>query len=235
MQKIDQNHVKIFYNSVSDVWDNDPWHNYSQKVISTYIKKQSFFSNTIVLNAGSAGNNYNIDCKIMYHVDIADEKIKNIKNAVIASIENLPFADNFFDNIVCVGSVLNYCDALSSISELARVIKHNGNLILEYESSWGFEYLGQESYKNDACVITTEYIESQHIQWLYSPNYISSILKSCGFSIKDKQSYHILDGIFSKFMNDKMAVWLTHTDKVIGKFSFFKNHGNNIILHCQKQ
>lgn len=75
---------------------------------------------------------------------------------------------NSIDNILCVGSVLNYCDAIAAISEFNRVLKYNGHLILEYESSWGFEYIGKKCYKSDACIITTEYIEKEHTQWLYS-------------------------------------------------------------------
>jgi ubiquinone/menaquinone biosynthesis C-methylase UbiE len=236
MKKLDQEKVKIFYNSVSDVWGNhDPWHEYSLNIIKAYITNKTFFKNTFVLNAGSAGNTYNIDCGLMYHVDIADEKIKETENAYVANIESMPFADSFFDNILCVGSVLNYCDALNAISELARVLKPEGNLVLEFESSWGFEYLGKDDYKRDACIIATEYIEKQHAQWLYAPTYIFKILKSYGFEIVQKYPFHIADGLLSKFMNDQQAVFWTWMDKVLKHISFFRNHGNNIILHCVKR
>ncbi|MBD5546021.1 MAG: class I SAM-dependent methyltransferase [Lachnospiraceae bacterium] len=233
--KLDQEKVKSFYNSVSNVWGNhDPWHDYSQKVITTYIEYKDIFRNSIVLNAGSAGNSYGIKCRLMYHVDIADEKIKNIDNAVIASIEKMPFDDLFFDNIICVGSVLNYCDALTAISELSRVLKPSGNLILEYESSWGFEYLHKDCYKKDACIITTEYIESSHNQWLYSPKYIINILKTYNFNIVEKYPFHISDGLFSRFLDDQSAINLVQIDKLLCKLPFFSKHGNNIIMHCQK-
>lgn len=236
MKKIDQDKIKAFYNSVPDVWgNNDPWHNHSKEIIALYLRQQNFFKNSVVLNAGSAGNTYKINCKKMYHVDIASEKIKNIENAVVASIENLPFHDDFFDNILCVGSVLNYCDAMTAISELSRVLKPNGNLILEYESSWGFEYIGKDCYKNDACIITTEYIETKHTQWLYSPIYISQILKSSSLSIADKTPFHIADGLLSKFMNEQSAVHLTKIDNLLKRCPYFKWHGNNIILHCIKE
>lgn len=75
--KIRSRKIKIFYNNVDDVWGNhDPWHDYSKEFLSNYINKQNCFKNSIVLNAGSAGNTYGIMCKLMYHVDIADEKSK---------------------------------------------------------------------------------------------------------------------------------------------------------------
>lgn len=233
---LNQEKIKLFYNNVSNVWGNhDPWHDYSQKIIASYIKHKNIFKNSIVLNAGSAGNTYGIECSLMYHVDIAEEKIKNIDNAVIASIEKMPFDNLFFDNILCVGSVLNYCDALMALSELSRVLKPNGNLILEYESSWGFEYLFKDCYKTDACIITTEYIEKKHDQWLYSPQYILQILKTCDFKIVEKYPFHISDGLFSKFLDDQSAINLVKIDKLLCKFPFFKEHGNNIILHCIKK
>lgn len=234
--KLNQEKIKSFYNSVSDVWGNhDPWHDYSQKVITSYIRRKDIFRNSIVLNAGSAGNSYEIECDSMYHVDIADEKIKNIDNAVVASIENMPFKNMFFDNILCVGSVLNYCDALAALSELSRVLKTNGNLILEYESSWGFEYLHKDCYKKDACIITTEYIEKEHTQWLYSPKYIKNILKACSFNIIDEYPFHISDGLSSKFLDDQSAIKLVKIDKLLCKAPIFKEHGNNLILHCTKK
>ena len=141
----------------------------------------------------------------------------------------------FFDNILCVGSVLNYCDALVAISELARVLKLSGNLVLEYESSWGFEYLFKSCYKKDACIITTEYIEKEHTQWLYSPKYITQILNTYNLDILEKYPFHISDGLFSKFLDDKLAIDLIGIDKLLCRFPYFKEHGNNLILHCQKK
>lgn len=233
--KLDQEKIKSFYNNVSNVWGNhDPWHDYSQEVITSYIKHKDIFKGSIVLNAGSAGNAYGIECQTMYHVDIANEKLKNIENAVIASIEKMPFNDLFFDNILCVGSVLNYCDALTALSELSRVLKPNGNLILEYESSWGFEYLHKDCYKKDAYIITTEYIEKEHNQWLYSPKYITKILNACNLKIIEKYPFHISDGLTSKFLDDQAAINWVKIDKLLYKLPFFNKHGNNIILHCTK-
>ncbi|QIB69508.1 methyltransferase domain-containing protein [Aminipila butyrica] len=237
MHNINQNQIKDFYNNIDKIWDeNDAWHQYSNKAISHYLKsKRDVLKNTVILNAGSAGNSYGIACRQMFHVDIADKKIQGLENSVVASIENLPFENNSFDNIICVGSVLNYCDAVAAISELYRVLKDNGNLIIEFESSWGFEYLGQQVYKKEASIITTEYIEEKHTQWLYSHKYIYSILKSYDFQIIDKQTFHIIDGLLSKVFVDKMAVSLNFIDKIIKEIPLLNQHGNNVILHCLKK
>lgn len=235
--KLDIEKVRMFYNSVKNVWgENDPWHNYSKKIISSFIRKQNFFENSFVLNAGSAGNSYNINCRLMYHVDIAETKIKNIENSFVASVEALPFDKNTFDNVICVGSVLNYCDVFNAISELSRVLKPGGHLIIEFESSWGYEYLGKFDYKKNACIITTQYIEDQHMQWLYAPNYVKKILMSYDFQVINGYSFHIADGILSKFLDDKTAVGITQTiDKYLIHVNPFKKHGNNVIYHCIKQ
>ena len=234
-QMLNQDEVRVFYNSVSNVWgENDPWHEYSKRVIDKYLHRFNCFTNSTILNAGSAGNSYNLDCKTMYHVDIAEDKIKNVKNSIVASIEKMPFQNDFFDNIICVGSVLNYCDALAAISELSRVLKANGNLFLEYESSWGFEYAGKDCYKNHACIITTQYIEDKHKQWLYSPFYINNIIKSSSLTIQNYYPFHICDGIFSKVLSDRTSVKLTQIDCVLYKMPFFRKHGNNIIMQCRK-
>ena len=71
-----------------------------------------------MLNAGSGGSIYNGISGKFFHVDISDKFIKELPNSYVASIENLPFNTNFFDTAICVGSVINYCDALTALSEI---------------------------------------------------------------------------------------------------------------------
>ena len=236
MSILDKEKITDFYNSVDDVWAiNDPWHDYSRTKISKFLSKQTINKNGIVLNAGSAGNTYNITCSKMYHIDIAAEKIKNLEFAFVGNIENMPFENNYFDNIICVGSVLNYCDALAAISELSRVLKLNGQLFLEFESSLGYEYLGTDNYKKNACVITTEYIEKEHKQWLYSTDYIIKILQTSNLNVVQIHTFHIIDGLLSKFISDKFSVKFTKIfDRLLCLIPPFKKHGNNIIVKCIK-
>ncbi len=104
------------------------------------MKKNKFAENSYVLNARSGGNSYNLKCK-QHHVDIADKKISHLELFTVSSIENLPFNDDCFDGIICVGSVINYCDAMQTISEFSRVLKRNDILIIEFENSYGYEFI----------------------------------------------------------------------------------------------
>lgn len=236
MKELNIEETKNFYNRVLNVWANDSWHVYSKKIINEYIsKKKNVFSNTIVLNAGSGGNDYDISCKKMYHVDIAENKIKHLNNAVVANVEKLPFENNFFDNIICVGSVINYCDSFRAISELSRVLKPSGHLILEFESSWGFEYINKDEYKKDATITVVDYCNEPHTQWLYSPKYIFKILESYNLKILNKYPYHIISGLISKVLDDKISIKITHIDKYINMLPYIKMHGNNIIMFCCKK
>lgn len=236
MIEFDLEKIKNFYNRIPEIWAaDDVWHTYSHHVLDCYINRHmKLFENTIVLNAGSGGNDYGISCQEMFHVDIAEEKIKNCKNYTVSTIEKLPFANESFDNIICVGSVLNYCDAIQAISELSRVLKKSGKIILEFESSWGYEYLNTKEYKADITVITLEYMHEQHTQWLFSPKYIYNILKQYNLRIIEQTPYHILDGLLSKILSENLSVKLTKMDHLIKKCPIFRQHGNNIILLLEK-
>ena len=232
---IDHNHIKNFYNQVENVWQNDPWHNYSHLIISQFINKYNSYLSGEVLNAGSAGNDYGIKCEEMWHVDIAENKLHSIKKAICANIESLPFQNSSFDSVLCVGSVINYCDAFTVICEFTRVIRAHGNMIIEFESSNGFEYLHKPCFGQDASIIKTSYIEAIHTQWLYSPRYIFNILKNAGFDIVKMKTFHILNGLAYHFMTDENAVSLAkRTDVIVGKIPIIKRYGNNIILLCKK-
>ncbi|MBU1913139.1 MAG: class I SAM-dependent methyltransferase [Candidatus Omnitrophica bacterium] len=72
----------------------------------------------------------------IYGVDSSERMIeiaksKNFKNAkfFVGTVENIKFADNFFDGVLCVG-VLEYLNSIEDgIKEIARVTKHGGIVI----------------------------------------------------------------------------------------------------------
>lgn len=237
--EIDFNSVKNMYNEMSEIWpNNDKWYQYTYLQISKFLayisSKYQFTNNMKILNAGSGGNTYNLP-GIHYHVDIADQKIKNIPNSYVGNIENLMFEDNKFDVCICVGSVINYCDALVAITEMARVLKKRGLLILDFDQSYSLEFLGTSHFKKTADIIET--FNSGYIDktWIYSPQYIFNILKQRKIQIYDIRRYHILSPLFYRITHDEnRAATFAKLDRYVSYIPILRNLSCNIILCSQK-
>lgn len=230
------NEVKKFYNSTPEIWAaDDGWHQWSLRQIQKYLGGITFLDQDSVLNAGSGGNCYNISCKEMVHVDIAEKKLKGIPNAVVSSVESMPFPDARFDGIVCVGSVINYCDAGATIAEFSRVSKPGAILILEFENSGGFEYRKSACYGNSAAVVTVQFQGSPHTQWVYSLSYICSLLKANHFLIQDVFPYHICSSLALSLNGvEEKSVKYARIDRLARKIPLLATHANNYIIRCHK-
>ncbi len=237
--RIDIDSVKNMYNDMKEIWPHDDkWYQYTYSQISKFLHsialKHNFNNQTEILNAGSGGNTYNIP-GIHYHIDIADQKLKNIPNAYIGNIENMPFADNKFDVCICVGSVLNYCDALIAISELVRVLKQYGLLILDYDQSRSLEFIGTKHFNKTADIIETFNSGYTDKIWVYSQKYISSILRNFHVNVLDMHKYHILTPLIYRMTCDEnKAAAFVKFDKVISHIPFLREFSCNVILCSQK-
>jgi ubiquinone/menaquinone biosynthesis C-methylase UbiE len=237
MKQLDQERIRNFYENIPEIWPQDnAWYYYLKSGIEKYIQKKCKpYVNAYILNAGSGGNSYGIVSDNMYHVDIAGNKIIGLKNAVVASVENLPFSDEMFDYIICVGSVINYCDAIVTIAEMSRVLKKRGTLILEFENSFSFEYLDKIEYGKSAEIVTTKYMEQPHHQWVYSFAYIKNILKRYSLKIYNLSVFHILSGLhYNKYNDENAAANFAKFDYIIQYIPLFRKRAANIILSCRK-
>lgn len=165
------------YNSMEKVWpDTSHWYDYTHKNIITFVEtmlEPRLKDSSKYLNAGSGGSTYNLK-GICYHLDIAENLIKDFPNHYVSSVEKMPFNDETFDAIICVGSVLNYCSALESIHELTRVLKPDGFLVLEFERSNTAELWLSHEYGKASTLQNYEYLGHIHSLWLYSEKYVKN-------------------------------------------------------------
>jgi hypothetical protein len=59
----------------------------------------------VVLNAGCGGNDYGVPADwLCVNLDLSLRQCKNMRGAVVADIEALPFEDDTFDAVLCVGA-----------------------------------------------------------------------------------------------------------------------------------
>ena len=153
MRGIDPKEVRAFYEELHSIWPHeDQWHSYTRFSIINYLQKQTFNDNSLILNAGSGGSHYGLK-KDMVHADLAKNNLGTLKSSVVSSVECLPFLNEIFTDIICVGSVINYCDALNVINEAHRVLRPSGRLIVEFDSSYGCAPWNSEAYKKDDYIV----------------------------------------------------------------------------------
>lgn len=228
--------TKEIYDRMNKVWpDDNKWYTYLHKSIIDYIEKnfsKHLDNSSIYLNAGSGGSVYNIP-GTCYHVDISDRLINYLPHAYICSVENLPFQDKYFDAIICVGSVINYCSALETISQFSRVIKSGGYLILEFERSQSAELWFTKDYGQNSTLQQYDYLDNIHTLWLYSEAYIKKILYEYNFKIIGKKRLHSLSAIINRLTgNENFSGKFAYGDILCRPVSYFTSH--NIILLCKK-
>ena len=229
------------YNSLEMVWDpKDKWHIITHEMIGNFIHSglQHIPTNhdMKILNAGSAGNNYGMETNDnLFQIDIAHKNLKANHNAIIGNIEMLPLRDKSFNLIICVGSVLNYCDPQLVLREFTRVLKLSGYIILEFESSYTFELLGRKSFNKGVTFVKTFYNGTQENIWYFSEKYIYNLFQVYGYSILMRQKCHILSPLIYRITkNENIAAKFARFDKLCLKIPIIEKFSSNTIILAKK-
>jgi len=204
------------------------------KFIDNYVKKYLLNNNQYhrILNAGSGGKKYKTQSKL-YHLDIAEKTLKGVENAYAGNIIKMPFENNFFDMIVCVGTVINYCEIEKAISEINRVLKKGGILILEYERC-GSAFVLPKLRNNDFTIFDHIYFGEPHQTLLYSDRYVSILLKKHGFVIKKAAKFNVALPFIEMFASEEFAHKVHFFEMLFRKLPFISNYAHNRIITCEK-
>jgi ubiquinone/menaquinone biosynthesis C-methylase UbiE len=107
-----------------------------------------------------------------------------------ATVENLPFPEQSFGAVVCVGEVLAYCDPTQAIREFARILVPSGILVCDFGSSRSWKYRFTTNFGRSADLVVDKYNGSSEKIWIYDPLYIRSILTEIGFLVTDELGTH---------------------------------------------
>ena len=105
----------------------------------------------------------------------ADNNIKNVAFES-ADVESLPFEDNCFDLVSCRFAFHHFLRPEKAMSEMTRVLKHGGKLVLSDITS--SEDIKKSEYQNEMETIR----DSSHIKH-YRPSEIVQMLNDLGFDI----------------------------------------------------
>jgi SAM-dependent methyltransferase len=231
--------VRARYNEPGRYGTIDAWHRFTaeeiKRELSAIWTSLSFGSDQIVLNAGAGGTELGLAGATTLNLDISETRVSTLPKGVVASIESLPLADQSIDAIICVGSVINYCDAAAAISEFGRVLKRFGHLVLEFESSRSAELIPQHAFGKSAAVADTFYAGEEEAIWVYTFEYITNLLCAADISIVKEIPIHVLSPwALLLFRSSRLASLLAPLDKIARRLHPMTRWASNQFLLCTK-
>jgi SAM-dependent methyltransferase len=171
----------------------------------------------------------------MVHLDLFESRISHCADYLVGNIEKIPAANELFDIVLCVGSVLNYADPFLALNEFARVLRPGGLLIVEYERSGSFEYRFKDNFSRNCCRIETFYGNAATHLWVYSDEFFDGILSSANFSLRAERRFHALSSVALAITNSSAKASLfTFADGWLAQIWPFRNIASNRMLVVEK-
>lgn len=237
--RLDPSTVRARYNDPSTYTYTDNWHRFTAAKIRREVGGwwEAILANDecLVLNAGAGGNDLGLLPANTINLDISERQISASSCPLVASIEAIPLQDETVDILLCVGSVMNYCDAALAISEFRRVLRPGGRLVLEFESSKSGELATQHAFGRSAAIAETFYGNQPEAVWVYSPNYIGNLLRAAGFESQKRIAIHILSPwILLLFRSVNAAALIARLDPVARYVPFLNRFASNHLVFCQR-
>lgn len=110
------------------------------------------------------------------HADYSHELVKHM------DVQNLPFADNSFDLIICNHVLEHVFDEKKAMQELFRVLTKGGQAILQVPISPILEKTISDTTITDGTTLEKKFGQKDHVR-LFGKDYKSK-LESCGFKVQ---------------------------------------------------
>lgn len=230
---IDYTQIRNFYNNHVACWSTDLFSRMTTKYIDRFVNDEIrvFKEYDTILNAGSGGKVYKTVSKLV-HLDIAENTLCHVNDAVIGNIVDMPFSDEVFDCVICVGTVINYCEAEKAIKEIRRILKRNALFILEYERS-GSGLISSKERDEDILIFHHEYFSEPHQNFLYSDAFVERLLLKNGFKIVKESKFNVTIPWSERFVSEKVAHALTIFEPLFQKIEYINQYAHNRILVCK--
>ena len=164
-----------------------------ERLVYTYLKYElNIFSRPqtrvlhiapemIIADQFIAHNFKNYTCGDFYaegqHADYSRDFVEHM------DVQNLPFADNSFDLIICNHVLEHVFDEKKAICELYRVLAKNGIAVLQVPISPVLETTISDPSITDKDILEKKFGQKDHVR-LFGMDY-KSRLESCGFNVQE--------------------------------------------------
>jgi SAM-dependent methyltransferase len=227
------------YRDKKEIWPKtDRWHLATKAKIDTAIDRHiapAVNNITKIINLGSGGNSYGLEGSFHLHVDIVEDKLLQTNNYIVGSIEDLLIDDDQFDIGICVGSVINYCDAIRALTTASRLLRSGALFALEFEQTENIEFAFTPAFCKRVAFVETFYDHQPEKIWVYSVEFIRRLLTQTGFQILHQECFHILSSVIYRLTsNEDFSSTFAEADSLLNRLPFVRKFGSNSILICQK-
>jgi len=187
------------------------------------------------LNLGSCGLGYEIPEDALLHVDLDRSRFSDHQDVLIADIQDLPPILNGFQSCLCVGSVLNHCDAARVITCAGNALRPGGTFVLEFDTSASLALVGSPHFTRSAAVVPTFYQGRTVKLWVYSETYVRGLLEAQGFEVRRRSGCHYISPLaYRLFRNSNFAAFFHVLDGVARCVPGLRTYACNVILSCRK-
>jgi ubiquinone/menaquinone biosynthesis C-methylase UbiE len=103
----------------------------------------------------------------------------------VASVENLPYKDQFFDHVVCFGAFPHFEDKEKALEEMGRVLKTRGTLLIAHALS----SVALRSHHQNCGPVSSDFLPAE--------DEMKSLLEKAGFQLKrliDQPKCYLCEG-----------------------------------------
>jgi hypothetical protein len=217
----------------------DRWHELTTNRIAQALRSIQeellMAADTLILNLGSGGKDYDINVESQVHIDVAVRRLIDVKKSVLADINYLPVVSGAIDVVICVGGALNYVNPYRAIPEICRTAKSGAHIVLEFESSKSLEFPIKTTFGQPMAEVVTFYNGSSEKIYVYSEEFIASLLAENGVYVKRTQAFHILSSLAFRFSrNENTAQRWARLDSIARAIPGLRGCGSNVMLLAQK-
>jgi SAM-dependent methyltransferase len=229
--------AKSAYDATQVIWpQTDKWSSHTKKVLEEVVRRIIPRNESIILNAGCGGNDYDIGqtTPICANLDISFRQCQDVRQSVVADIESIPFTDGVFDVVLCVGAVINYCEPYVAIPELFRVAKPGGLVIIDFETTQSAELLFSGHWGKRVSVIERKYADRSDKTLLFSVEHIKRIVKQSGI-INKVRRYHTATAVWLRASQvAHIPDIVLSLDNFLSRAPIVRTLASNSIFVCQK-
>lgn len=231
--------IRARYNTPQHYEPIDHWHEATAKLVRRRLleawNQWPYLDGKPVLNAGAGSMPLPMAADHVVSLDLSDVSLQGQPHPVVASVEDLPIRSAAIAAVVCVGSVINYCDAAAAISEFGRVLRKGGRLFIEFESSASAELMSDPGFGASAAVFESFYGTRIEVIWGYNLNYIRNLLESASFSIDRVVPIQVVSPwILLLTKSPRVAASFANLDDLACRCRGLRRWASNFMLSCTK-